>query len=73
MIDKHKRLEDNPFRFMKTKSGLVQIFYENRVVTQLSGKQAQQFSNKITGLSQFDQQLVMAKTTGNFKRGNEKQ
>jgi hypothetical protein len=38
----------------------------------LKGKQAEKFIRQISGLEGKDAQLVMAKITGNFKRGNER-
>jgi hypothetical protein len=38
----------------------------------LKGKEAQRFIDKIGCLNDQEAQLVMAKITGNFKRGNER-
>jgi hypothetical protein len=38
----------------------------------LKGAAAADFIEKVTGLDQRSAQLLMAKVTGNFKRGNER-
>jgi len=48
------------------------IAYEGKHVVTLSGKKAEDFIVKIQGTEGKDAQLIMAKATGNFKRGNEK-
>jgi hypothetical protein len=50
-------LETEPFRFEPAKDGRVRLFYENRHAEALDGEPLQ---------------LLMAKATGNFKRGNER-
>lgn len=71
-IDKHGRLDDDIFDYAATKSGKVLLYYDGKLVKTLSGKNAQKFLGKIEGLDGKDAQLVMAKETGNFKRGNER-
>ena len=66
------RLGSNPFEFRDTKSGTVQIFYLGKNVTTLSGGSAAKFLSKVLLLDESGQQLVMAKTTGHFKHGNER-
>jgi len=66
-------LDELPFSFRETKSGLVHIAYQGRQVRTLSGKAAQRFLSNVEGADDRTVQLVMAKATGNFKRGNEKQ
>ena len=66
------RLDSNPFEFRDTKSGTVQIFYLGKNVTTLSGSSAAKFLSKVLLLDERGQQLVMAKTTGHFKHGNER-
>lgn len=38
----------------------------------LKGKEARRFVGKIADLNHKEAQLIMAKETGNFKRGNER-
>ena len=71
-IDKRGRLDENVFSYLPTKDGKVLLYHEGRVVKTLSGKHAQKFLGQIDGLDGKDAQLVMARVTGNFKRGNER-
>ncbi|MCA9947585.1 MAG: hypothetical protein KC449_29095, partial [Anaerolineales bacterium] len=59
--------------FREGKDQKVFIFWHGKQVKILKGKQAQKFLVKISGLAHKEAQLVMAKATGNFKRGNERQ
>lgn len=43
------------------------------MVTTLRGKDADRFLAKVVGADDQTAQMVMAKVTGNFKRGNERQ
>lgn len=72
-IDKRDRLAETPFDFRTNKAGNVFISWEGKQVKILQGKAAQKFLAKIEGLDDLAAQLIMAKETGNFKRGNERQ
>lgn len=50
----------------------LEFFYNNKVVKIISNHHADQFIEKVKDLPMNEQQLLMAKLTGNFKRGNEK-
>jgi hypothetical protein len=72
-IDKRNRLDESPFMYRVTKSGVVFIDYEGRQVKVLKGKDADRFLEKVKMTeSEKELQLMMAKITGNFKRGNER-
>jgi len=60
------------FSFRITKDGKVFISWYGKHVKTLQGKPAKKFIMKIDGVENSEAQLVMAKITGNFKRGNEK-
>lgn len=60
------------FFFRQYKNRNVSIFWENREDTVLKGEKAQKFIARIEGVNEFGSQMVMAKITGNFKRGNER-
>ncbi len=64
-------LAHEPFRYQITKSGLVQIHFDNRIVTTLKGKAANRFLARVETTSAADQQQLMARATGQFKFGNE--
>lgn len=71
-IDKHDRLKENPFSYMNTKSLKTIIYYEGRQIMILSEKDSKKLNNRISGKSDFDIQMELAKVTGNFKHGNER-
>ncbi len=60
------------FDFHATKDGRVRISYHGRVVTTLSGREAERFLARSADATDQDLQLLMARATGNFKRGNER-
>lgn len=76
MTDEQPRnkLEEGFFDYEVTKSEKVFIYWHDKHVVTLAGKQAQKFLRQIDGLDVDDAgaQLVMARFTGNFKRGNER-
>jgi len=61
------------FSFYQTKDQKVIISWYGKQVIILSGKNAQKFLTRIKDASNGDAQMIMAKVTGNFKRGNERQ
>ena len=61
------------FSFDHRKDDHVMIYHLGKAVTTLSGRNAIRFLNQVIGADSDKQQLVMAKATGNFKRGNERQ
>ena len=71
-VDKRGILDEEVFTYRVTKDQKVFISYEGKQVVTLSGKKAETFLGKINGLEGKEAQLVLAKVTGNFKRGNEK-
>lgn len=71
-IDKRNVLDNEVFTYRVSKNEKVFIYWHNKQVKILSGKEARCFIKKIADLNQKETQLVMAKATGNFKRGNEK-
>ncbi|MEM8536095.1 MAG: hypothetical protein AAGF95_35045 [Chloroflexota bacterium] len=71
--DKYNRLDDDVFSYQESKDGKVFLFWHGKLVKTLRGKEAHKFLSRISGLGHHEAQLVMAKVTGNFKRGNERQ
>jgi hypothetical protein len=71
-IDKRNRLDDEIFTYQLTKDKKVFIFWKGKPVKILKGREAQAFTAKIINLDFKTAQLMMAKATGNFKRGNER-
>ena len=70
--DGKSNLEEGYFDYQVTKDNKVFIYWYNKLVVTLTGKQAQKFLGQINGLDGIDEQMVMARFTGNFKRGNER-
>lgn len=71
--DEASKLEEGFFDYQVSKDNKVFIYWYGKLVVTLSGKQAQKFLAQIEPLDGVDAQLVMARFTGNFKRGNERQ
>jgi hypothetical protein len=59
---------DLGFRWRRFESGDVEITREGRVVTVLRGDAAVRF---VTAVASGDPQRIMARVTGNYRRGNE--
>lgn len=62
--------EDLGFTFQIRKSGAVVISRDGRAVATLRGPAAREFLEEMAG---SDPQQVMARHTGNYRRGNERQ
>lgn len=71
-IDKRNILDEEPFSYKVTKDKKVFIYWQGKQVTILKGKLSEEFLAKIQNADTKETQLVMAKVTGNFKHGNEK-
>jgi len=71
-VDKHHRLEEEPFSYKASKDQKIFIFWHDKQVMILKGNEAERFLAKIKAAEPAEAQLLMAKITGNFKRGNEK-
>ncbi|WP_316568704.1 hypothetical protein [Neobacillus sp. YIM B06451] len=71
-FDKRNRLGDEPFNFRVSKDKTVFLDYNGRQVKVIKGTEAEKFLKRINAAENTaEEQLVMAKITGNFKRGNE--
>jgi hypothetical protein len=72
-IDKRKRLEEEVFTYRVTKDNIVFIDFHGKQVKTLKGKEAEKIIKRIEQApTDHEVQLILAKVTGNFKRGNEK-
>ncbi|MED0902402.1 hypothetical protein [Bacillus nitratireducens] len=70
--DKRNRLDDMMFHYRVTKNNIILIEYYGKQIMILKGNDADKFLNKINRANnEKEKQLIMAKITGNFKRGNE--
>ncbi|WHY79989.1 hypothetical protein QNH20_12955 [Neobacillus sp. WH10] len=72
-IDKRNRLDEAPFSYQVTKNNTVLIDFNGKQVKLLKGKDAEKILEKIK-IAEDEKavQLILAKVTGNFKRGNER-
>ncbi len=66
-------LDHQPFSYRLSKDGKVFIDYEGKHIFTLSGNRAEKFIAELDDMGETEIQLTLAKVTGNFKRGNEKQ
>ncbi|HNF93439.1 MAG TPA: hypothetical protein PLQ75_02220, partial [Anaerolineales bacterium] len=71
-IDKRNVLGHEVFSYKISKEKKVFVYWRGKQVLILRGSAAQKFTSKIIGLDDKRIQLVLAKLTGNFKRGNER-
>ncbi|SFC29689.1 hypothetical protein SAMN04488168_103156 [Bacillus sp. 491mf] len=73
-IDKQNRLSKEPFAYQITKKGTVIIYYGGKQIKIVKDREAERLIAKIKeGDDNITAvQLLLAKITGNFKRGNEK-
>ena len=60
------------FSWQRTKDGRVRISRDGRVVTTLAGKHAEAFLRRVEATGDDAAQGLMARATGNYKRGNER-
>ncbi len=72
VVDKRGKLDEEVFTYHISKDNKVFIFWNGKQVTTLSNNKANKFIETIEGADNKEAQLIMAKVTGNFKRGNEK-
>lgn len=63
---------DLGFSYCQNKNGDVSIERQGRSVTTLRARAALDFIDEIEGLDTSEQQQLMARVTGNYKRGNER-
>ena len=70
--DKRNRFDHEIFSYRATKDGKVFLFWQGKQVKVLKGQVAQKFLRDVVVVGMQEAQLMMAKITGNFKRGNER-
>ena len=66
-------LESEPFAYAIRKDGTVAVSYRGRQIVIVGGKDAARLLARLQGASAEAVQLALAKITGNFKHGNERQ
>ncbi len=65
-------LADEPFSYVARSDGTIVVRYHEAPVTLLRGKAAERFATRMSGADGPAAQQLMARVTGNFKRGNER-
>lgn len=63
---------DLGFTFRATKNGEVFLHHRGKLATTLRGEAAAEFLADIDGADADEQQQIMARVTGNYRRGNER-
>lgn len=64
-------LADDPFAYRITKSGEVHVSRAGRTVTVVRGAEASRLEGRL-GRDEVEDQQLLARVTGNYKRGNER-
>ncbi|NKB67590.1 MAG: hypothetical protein GKR89_11045 [Candidatus Latescibacteria bacterium] len=64
--------DNGDFSYRNNKDGKVLIHWQGRPVVTLKGGRAAKFLAQAEGAGADELQLLMARCTGNFKRGNER-
>jgi hypothetical protein len=70
-VDRRKKLAERPFGHRLTRDKVL-ISWRGRIVQTLAGDAAARFRREVAGLDDDGVQLLLARLTGNFKRGNER-
>jgi hypothetical protein len=65
-------LEDDPFDWRTTKDGQVLVSRGGRTVTTVRGPAAARLLGRLAQASDDEAQQLLARVTGNYKRGNER-
>ena len=65
-------LADEPFSYLTRADGTIVIRYHDAPVTLLRGRAADRFATRVGDADAAAAQQLMARATGNFKRGNER-
>ena len=71
-VDKRNILDEEPFSYKITKDNKVFLYWHGKQVNMLRNKESERFITKVKNVDTKEAQLIMAKLTGNFKRGNKK-
>lgn len=71
-MDKRNKFDEEFFSYRVSKDNKVFIYWHEKQVMILKGKDSEKFLSRIENADSKEAQLIMAKITGNFKHGNEK-
>lgn len=61
-----------PFSYSQYKNGTISISFKSKEITILKGKAAQKCASRLELADEMETQMILAKVTGNFKHGNER-
>jgi hypothetical protein len=70
--NKEEKFSEEVFSYKSSKDKKIFIYWYSKQVMILKGKESEKFLARIANTDFQESQLIMAKVTGNFKRGNEK-
>jgi hypothetical protein len=70
-IDRRGKLEDEPFTVKVTRDKVL-VEFRGRLVRTLVGRDADEVQRAVEAGDEVALQLLVARKTGNFKRGNER-
>lgn len=65
--------QDLGFSYRTRRDSAVAVFHHGRPAATLRGRAAANFIAEVQGCPESDAQQLMARLTGNYKRGNERQ
>ena len=60
------------FSYRERKTGEIEVRHFGTLVTTLRGRLAERFRERAAGATDLELQRLMARVTGNYKRGNER-
>ncbi|MFO6452906.1 MULTISPECIES: hypothetical protein [unclassified Aeromicrobium] len=70
--DARDRFAEDVFTHRVTQDGTVLIGWQGRTVTTVSGRAAERLVARLASADRREVQHLLARATGNFKRGNER-
>jgi hypothetical protein len=71
-VDKRNHFAETVFEYRPLKDGRVLLYWQGKHVMTLKAEKAAKFLAQVEGADDRDAQLLMARLSGNFKRGNER-
>jgi hypothetical protein len=71
--DARNRFDEDVFSYRVTRDGRVLISWQGRIVTTVAGHGASRLVAKLDGADRREAQQLLARATGHFKHGNERQ
>mgnify|MGYP001824331940 CR=1 FL=1 len=72
-MDRDNPLADEPFEWSATATGSLRIFHRGRLARVVDGREAVKLQLKLEAAEDDQVQQLLARATGQFKFGNERQ